>query len=260
MGTAAVEQTLPANPRKPRAGRSFFMGLAIAVTVVVFVGFGRNYYLKSFFGIPPFSLLFHVHGALFTAWMLVLVLQAYLVASGRTALHRRTGWIGALLIVPMLVTGCMAAVAAARGEGPITSAIMRGELNWRVAALEVPPLWAMIVPLTTMVLFGGFASAGLALRRRPEIHKRFMALATISMLPAAIGRGINALFGVSLPAVFFGAVGIFILAMALYDRKTRGRVHPVTLWGGLAIMLSFPGRMAFAKTDLWLSLAEWLVR
>jgi hypothetical protein len=260
MSTAAIEQPLPPNPRKPRAGRSFFMGIAIAASVVVFVGFGRSYYLKSFLAIPPFSLLFHLHGALFTAWMLVLVFQAYLVASGRTALHRRTGWIGALLIVPMLVTGCMAAVAAARGQGPITSAIMRGELHWTAAALEFPPLQAMIVPLATMVLFGGFAGAGLAFRRRPEMHRRFMALATIAILPPAIGRGLNALFGIGKPALFFGAVGIFIFAMALYDRRTRGRVHPVTLWGGLVIMLSFPGRMAFAKTDLWLSVAEWLVR
>jgi hypothetical protein len=259
-GASPSGQPLTNAVRKPRAGGLFFLRIAIAAAVVVFVGFGRTYYLKSFFGMPQFSLLFHLHGALFTAWMLVLVLQAYLVASRRTALHRRTGWIGGLLVVPMLVTGCMAAVAAARGQGPITSAVMRGELNQRVPALDFPPLQAMIVPLATMVLFGVFAGAGLASRRRPETHKRFMALSTIAMLPAAIGRGMGALLGVANPALFFGAVGIFILAMVLYDRRSRGRVHPVTLWGGLALMLSFPSRMAFGKTDLWLRFAEWLVR
>ena len=117
----------------------------------------------------------------------------------------------------------------------------------------------MIVPLTTMVLFGLFTGCGLAFRHRPEMHKRFMALATIAMLPAAIGRGMNALLGVAKPGLFFGAVGIFILAMVLYDRRSLRRVHPVTLWGGLALMLSFPGRMAFGKTDLWLRFAEWIV-
>jgi hypothetical protein len=191
--------------------------------------------------------------------MLVLILQAYLVASRKTALHRRIGRIGGLLVLPMLITGCMVAIAAARGQGPITSAVMRGELNFRVASLDFPPLQAMIVPLTTMVLFGLFAGAGLASRRRPETHKRFMVLATIAMLPAAIGRGMGALLGVAKPGLFFGSVGIFILAMVLYDRRSLGRIHPVTLWGGLALMLSFPGRMAFGKTDLWLRFAEWIV-
>jgi len=236
-----------------------FLGIAVTAAVVVFVGFGRTYYLKSFFGIPQFPLLFHLHGALFTAWMLVLILQTYLVASGRTALHRRIGLIARLLVAPMLVTGCMVSIAAARGQGPITSAVMRGELNFRAASLDFPPLQAMIVPLTTMLLLGLFAGAGLAFRRRPGMHKRFMALATIAMLPAAIGRGMGALLGVAKPGLFFGAVALFIIAMGLHDRRSLGRVHPVTVWGGLALMLSFPGRMAFGKTDLWLRFAEWIV-
>src|SRR5262245_3326224 len=109
--------------RKPRPRSLSYLGIAISAAVVVFVGFGRTYYLKSFFGIPQFPLLFHLHGALFTAWMLVLVLQTYLVASGRTAPHRRIGLISRLLVVPMLVTGCMVSIAAARGQGPITSAV-----------------------------------------------------------------------------------------------------------------------------------------
>jgi hypothetical protein len=91
------------------------------------------------------------------------------------------------------------------------------------------------------------------------VHKRFMLLATIALLPAAIGRAMATLFGGATPALFFGSVGVFVFALVLYDRRTRGRVHPVTLWGGLALMLSFPARLALGKTDLWLTVAEWLV-
>ena len=94
-----------------------------------------------------------------------------------------------------------------------------------------PPLEAMVVPLTTCFLFGVFAGAGLACRKRPDAHKRFMMLATIAMLPAAIGRAMGWLFGDATPALFFGAIGFFVLAIVIYDRRTRGRVHPVTLWG-----------------------------
>jgi hypothetical protein len=136
---------------------------------------------------------------------------------------------------------------------------MRGELQMRIPALGLPRLQSIIVPLATMVLFAGFTGAGLVFRRKPDVHKRCMMLATIAMLPAAIGRGMSALLGIANPVAFFGAVALFIVAIGIYDRRVLGRVHPVTLWGGLGIMLSFPGRFAFAKTALWQHFAQWLV-
>jgi len=232
--------------------------MAVTAAATTFLGFGRTYYLKSIFPTPSFPLLFHIHGALFTAWLLVLVGQACLVASGRIALHRRVGSVGGFLVVPMLVTGSLAAIAAGRGEAPISSAVVRGELT--MASPGLPPLEAMVIPLTTMVFFCAFAGAGLVYRRRPETHKRFMVLATIAMLPPAIGRATITLFDSANPALFFGGTGLFILTLGIHDRHRRGRVHPVTLWGGLALMLSFPGRLALGKTELWLNVAAWLIR
>jgi hypothetical protein len=256
--TAAIDRSLSETLRTPRRGGGFFVGMAVAAAFTVFLGFARTYYLKSLFPMPSLPWLFHIHGALFTAWMLLLVLQATLIAARRIALHRRVGLIGGFLVVPMLVTGCVAAIAAARGQGPISAAVARGELARFGPGLQ--PLEGMIVPLTTMLLFGVFAGAGLAWRRRADVHKRFMALATIAMLPAAIGRAMGWAFGGGHPALFFGAVGFFVLAIVVYDRGRLGRVHPVTLWGGLVLMLSFPGRLALGKTDLWLGFAAWLIR
>jgi hypothetical protein len=257
---AAIRRPLPPALPNPRRRDRFFVGMSVAAALTVFAGFARTYYLKSVFPTPSFPLLFHVHGALFTAWMLLLVVQVCLAASGRMALHRRAGAIGGLLVLPMLVSGSLAAIAAARGQAPISAAAMREETTLVVAALALPPLEAMVVPLVTMLLFAVFAGAGLACRRRPDVHKRFMLLAAIAMLPAAIGRAIGRLLGAAHPAVFFGAVVFFLLAIVIYDRRRLGRVHPVTLWGGLALMLSFPARLALAKTDLWLAFAAWLIR
>src|SRR5689334_17506239 len=146
--TAAYPAGEPLTPdlRRPSRRSFWFLGIAVSAAAVVFLGFGRTYYAKSFFGMPALSPLFHIHGALFTAWMLFLMFQSYLVVSRRTALHRKTGWIGAILAVLMLVTGCMVAIAAARGQAPITGAVLRGELKMRVPALDFPPLQAMIIP------------------------------------------------------------------------------------------------------------------
>src|SRR5262249_46899802 len=48
----------------------------------------------------------------------------------------------------------------------------------------------LIVPLSAIGLFAGFFFAAIIAiqRRRPEAHKRFILLATISLLQAAMGR------------------------------------------------------------------------
>ena len=244
--------------QKARHGDRFFLGVSVAATVCVLLGFARTYYLKTILPTPSFPLLFHIQGALFTAWMLLFVLQASLIASRKTALHRRVGWIGVALAVPMLVTGCLAAIAAARGQGPISAAVRRGELTW--VPIGIAPVEMLLNNLATMLFFGVFAAAGLTWRRRPDAHKRFMTLATIVLLPAAIGRAVITLLGVFHPALLLGSTAFFVLAIGIHDRRSRGRVHPVTLWGGLALMLSFPGRVALSRTDLWLNVAAWLIR
>lgn len=244
--------------RRASHGERFFVVVTIAATAVVFAGFARTYYLKTLFPMPAFPSLFHIHGALFSAWMLLLLAQVSLVASGRARLHRRVGLAGQLLVVPMLVTGMLVAIAAARGQAPISAAVARGDLT--MPGLELPPLEAIVIPLMTLLLFAVFAGAGLAYRHTRDTHKRFMMLATIAILPPAIGRATITVLGVANPALFFGTTGLFVVAMVLYDRRSRGRVHPVTLWGGVALMLSFPGRLAIAKTDFWQNFAAWLIR
>ncbi len=53
-----------------------------------------------------------------------------------------------------------------------------------------------------------------------------MALATIAMLPPAIGRATITLFDSANPALFFGGPCLFVLALGIYDRQRRGRVYP----------------------------------
>lgn len=256
-GTATIQLPRATVLQKPHYRDRFFLGMAVAAAVIMLLGFARTYYLKTLFPTPSFPLLFHIHGGLFTAWMFVLVLQVSLVAARRTALHRKVGWIGLALMVAMVVTGVLVSIAAAKGHGPVSAAVRRGELAW--VRVGIPPREVLLMNLTAMVLFALFGGAGLGWRRRPDAHKRLMALATIVLLPAAIGRAVITVFGVFDPALLVGSTALFVLAIAIYDRRTRGRLHPVTLWGGLALLLSFPGRAALAKTGLWLSAAAWLV-
>jgi len=56
---------------------------------------------------------------------------------------------------------------------------------------------------------------------------------------------------------------VFVLLLAaclVHDYYERGRMHPLNLWGSIAILASVPGRVALAQTAAWHSVAEWMAR
>jgi len=58
-----------------------------------------------------------------------------------------------------------------------------------------------IVPISLLVLFGGFVLAAIANVKRPEAHKRLMLLATISIIPPAIAHSTYVVGGIILLVV-----------------------------------------------------------
>ena len=108
------------------------------------------------------------------------------------------------------------------------------------------------------MVFAILVGLGLYYRRRPQVHKRLMLLATVALLPPPLARMrmLNALG----PQAFFGVTLVFIVAMVAHDYTTRRRVHAVSVWGGLFLALSFPARIALGHTAAWLTFARWLAR
>ena len=226
-------------PSQPR----FYVGVAIAVLITVFLGFSRSYFLKAYFGTPKLSLYVHIHGLVFTSWVLLFLAQTTLVATGRTDLHRKLGVGGAVLAALLLIVGTTTAVLRVKGGG---SSPIPG----------VPPLSFLAVPLFDMVVFAILIIAGLVLRNRPDTHKRLMTLATIALMSAPIARIPGVLRAG--PPGFFGLTDLFIVAMLVYDLATRRKVHPATIWGGLVIVASQPLRLMISGTPAWLAFAGWL--
>ncbi len=231
-----------------RRDRRFFTGMAIAALLTVFAGFAPSYYMKLVFGRPTFSggalsPLLHVHGLLFTAWIVLFLVQARLVAGRRIAIHRRLGYGAVGLAAAMVVAGFLAAVDSAR----------RGS-----APPGVPPLAFLAIPMADLVIFSTLVGLGMAWRSRPEAHKRLMLVSTISILTPAIAR----LPGVITagPLAFLGLTDLFVVACLVYDRVTRGRVHPAFWWAGGLLLASQVGRLVISGTAAWLAFAAWLTR
>lgn len=223
----------------------FYTGIMVAILATVFVGFARSFFLRPLFPTwpsPP-ETIFYVHGALFTAWVVLLVAQALLVATGRTNVHRRIGLGGAVLAVFMVVFGVLGALIAARRPTGFVG-------------IPVPGLQFLVVPLVDMLLFASFVGLAIAKRGDPQAHKRWMLLASLNLLAAAIARW-PGVITIGAPPLFFGLTDLFLVALVVWDCGSRGRVHPATKWGGLLIVASQPLRLAVSGTATWLAFARW---
>ncbi len=228
-----------------RRERLFYIGMAVAILITVFAGFSRSYFLKAQFGTPPLSLLLHVHGLVFTSWVLLFLVQTTLVAARRTDIHRRLGVLGGVLAALVLILGTTTAIIRVKaGSAPVPG---------------VPPLAFLAIPLFDMLLFAILVGAAFYYRHRADVHKRLMTLGTIALLSAPIAR-LPFEFMKAGPPAFFGLTDLFIVALLVYDLATRRRVHPATIWGGLLILASQPVRLIIAGTPAWLAFAGWLTR
>jgi hypothetical protein len=233
-----------------RHDRLFYGGMAAALGLTILGGFASTYYLRFFADGPrttfnggPFTAVVHLHGALFTAWVILFGVQTALIASHQVAVHRRMGVAGAVLAVAMVGVGSFLAIAtASRGAAPP----------------GMDPLAFLAIPMFDMVLFSTFVGSALALRRDRETHKRLMLLAYISIIVPAIARlpGVFPLLG---PPGAFGMSLLFVVAAVVYDFVSRRRVHRAYVIGGAMIVLSVPLRFFISGTDAWRLLAKGLV-
>ena len=238
-----------------RAERGVYLGLAIAISAAVVLGFARTFFFRSWYpewarahGAP--ETIFYVHGVAFVAWLLLLLAQTSLVTAGRVDVHRRLGVAGAGLAVVMVVLGTVGSlIAAGRPTGFID--------------IPMPPLQFLIVPLNLIVLFAVFVTLGIVNRRRSQSHKRYMILASIALIEAAVGRWPFAILTTASPVPGLGMielfVDLFLVPMIVWDIVSRGRPHPVTVWGGAALIVSQLLRMKLAATGAWLAFAGWAV-
>ena len=201
-------------------GDGFFLGGAIAMTLVVVAGFSLQLAMgRSTFAAP---LVVHAHAIAFMGWVTIYLLQNVFVATGQTALHRRLGWVAAGWVVAMLVLGCLVTVGLVRGG--------RVPFFFR-------PLQFLIFDPVSLLAFAGLTTAAILLRRQTAWHRRLHFCGMSILIGAAFGRLLPMpLLQPWAWEVDLAVTMLFPLAGVLADLRRSGRVHPA--WGaGIATML-----------------------
>jgi len=221
----------------------FYMGLAAFMSLIVLAGFWPTYFGQIFRGIPDRPWVIHLHGVIFTGWMVLLITQVILVATGRIQAHRTVGTFGIAYGFLILAMGVVVSIAAAVIH---TTA---GDQTMDTAA------GFLIIPLGDMVLFAGFFIPAVIYRHLPELHKRLMLLATTALLFAAVGRMRDSIPVSAATALWLSPV---ILGIA-YDKWTRRKVHPVYLIGLGILVVGFT-RIFLVQSEAWLQIGRAIVR
>jgi hypothetical protein len=250
MATAGPTISAPGNKSRCNE-RIFFSGMAMVLLIAVFAGFAPTYYLRGTFASPQLTPSLLVHGLAFSSWMVLLVVQTMLIAANRPDIHRWLGVVGAALAVVMMFLGAYVAI----------SRTASGQI---LVPPGISPLANLAVPLATLFVFPALLGSAIWFRRRPDVHKRLVLIATLELVTAAVGR-LPGIFN-PLGSIALGVPGLFIVTdlllvpIAVYDRRSLGRIHPATLWGGAFLVVSQPLRGLIGTTATWISFAEWLTR
>lgn len=217
----APHLSVPA-PQKHRRTR-FFLFAAIAVFAAAIIGFGKTFFAPLAAGTfnPP-GVVF-VHAGFFFAWVCLFLSQAALIRSDQRTLHMAMGPL-AVGVAIGLVLSCIAV-----GVTVLHREVAAGRENATVGFVYI---------FTGMAIFLSLFGSALIFRRRPDVHKRLMLLATLSILWPALFRFRHYFPSVPYPELVFavGLANLPIVLGILHDKFTVGRVHPVYSWVGGAVI------------------------
>ena len=222
---------LSGTPRAHFIDRWIYVAMAAWFIFIVLTGFvpdalGKIAAVKA--GVrPPFPPVLHVHAVLMGSFLLLLLAQTVLMATGRSDQHKRLGLVAMVLAPALIVVGF------------ILAPTMYHQV-WNGAHFGPPPVREALAPVLPFVenilllqihagvLFALFIAIGLRARERDAgFHKRMMILATAVPLGAALDR--IQWLPATLPASPLSSDLYILLAVApmfVWDVIRNRSVHP----------------------------------
>lgn len=246
---------LSGTPRAHGLDRWIFVGTAALFIVVTLTGFIPDSLMKIELvrtgQRPPFPLVLHFHAVLMGAYLLLLLSQTWLVATGRCALHRRIGPVAMILAPALVIVGFILVPTTYHG---LWEAAQSAPLPARAVAQERLPMLdnIMLLQLRIGFLFPILLALGLRARdRNSGFHKRMMIMAPATALPAAFDR--ITWIPHSLPESPLSPDLYVLLALApmfVWDVVRNRRVHEA-YWVFLAVALPFTLFVHAAWDSAW---------
>jgi hypothetical protein len=252
--SSAVAVAARAPITRERAERVFYLLSAGFLLVIVAMGF-QQYYLhgRASNGGPvtqKIAPLVFLHGMAMSAWIILLVVQSGLIVRGNRKLHMSLGVVGAVLAAFLVILGLIAAITSVHYNPDAYKDV------WGARRF-------LSLMLTNILGFGVLAGIGLKYRRRPEVHRPMMLLATLFVAaPAGFFRipliidpimgAIHTILAPWVPMLVLGVLLVLIkwLVTGFWDRYFAA--------GFVGIILVCVLQFFVANSAWWYRVAGWV--
>ncbi len=222
--------------RKKRADDIFFTSMSVLQLAIIVIGFAPSYFLRGAVFAPLPSVLVHLHGAVFSSWIFLFVLQSSLISAGNIRLHRKLGVLGAVLAGLMVVLGTLTPFGT----------IHRGVA---LPAIFTPESF-LVGNVFGIIVFGAYVAFAIWKRNNRIVHKRMMFMANAMLMSPALARMAFPVTSNGLAATIpfmahnpflIGVIPLaMIVALFVFDLFTQKRVLAVTVIGGILFWAADP--------------------
>jgi hypothetical protein len=216
----------------------FFSAMALLALLIVLVGFAQSYFLAGMVRAKLPNVLVHVHGALFVAWIVLLVAQTGLVVVRRVRWHMALGLLAVVTAPLMVVVGIwttLDSIHRNNGAGP-------------------PPEILLLGNTSSILIFAILIGWGMLARYNAVAHKRLMILGTLSILGPAIDR-----WHLGLP-VTLAIILLLPLLVVAYDLWSRRKVQRATMVATCLIYASIFTLLPLSHLPFWQRCISWIRR
>jgi hypothetical protein len=248
--TAARPQAQRSAAQTVHSERLFYVIAGGVMLLATAIGF-REFYLhgKGFAGditrqIVPLVV---AHGLAMFSWVVLFFVQSLLILNGNRRLHMRIGVAGALLAGSMVILGSTTAILSTRNN-PEAYQILGGT-RFFLATL-----------LGEMLCFGTLVGMAIISRRRAEIHRPMMLLASLMIISASLGRSPYIQdFSIKPPLYVMGpplVLGALFLVLQWGMTRALNRWFAIGYLGLAAASILF---VAIGHTHWWNQIAAALV-
>lgn len=224
MNQAAIAAAPPTVVRRVRPSFSFWM--IAAMCVFVFGGFGMHSFVPALQGdFPPAPPVVHLHGVVFVAWMILLLVQSALVSAGNVRLHRALGTWGIAQATATILIGLMMQLVASGA----------GHAAGRPAGTD-----GLYLGLLAFLGFAVMFAMAIRNRTRPDIHRPMILFAMLPVIPPGVNRFWANALGLDDPVpTFWLYLTLWSMAAAilLHERRMTGRIGRYAMLGAGWIVL-----------------------
>ena len=180
-----------------------------------------------------------VHGIAMFSWILLFLVQSVFILNGNRRLHMRIGVGGAFLAAVMVPLGAVTATLSARYNPELYQPL--GGARFFLATM-----------LGEMLSFGVLVAVALIYRRRPEIHRPMMLLASLMIISGSLGRCPYIMdFAVMAPLYVLGPA---LVLGALFLVLQWGMMRAVSRWyvfGYSAVVIASFIFIGVGHTSAW---------